>query len=114
MNRHQRRAWKRKVKGMHLKIEIDFKYRREVEEEGGKKVKKRVRETRTYERDLEDLPLVILEMGETDSIRESRQAVADFLDLSDEEARQITLGHIRQITDAVKAAQTSPNGISGG
>lgn len=93
---------------MKLHIEMDFKYIKEVEREG-RKVKERAKETRVWDRDLDELPLVLLEVGETESIAEMRQGVVDFLDLTPEEARQVTLGHIKQITGAIEAAQQSPN-----
>lgn len=86
---------------MRLTIEMTFRYQRD---------KERVRETRTFERDLEDLPLILFEVGEAESIAEMRRGVADFLDLTEEEARQVTLGHVKQITSAIQAAQAIPNG----
>ena len=101
MNRHDRRKARKALRGMQLTIELTFRYMRD---------KERVKETRTFERELEDLPLILFEVGESENIAEMRRGVADFLELTDEEARQITLGHVKQITAAIQAAQAIPNG----
>lgn len=109
MNRHQRRAWKRQVRGMNLHIEIDLKTTKTVDRDG-KKVKEKVKETRIFDRDLEDLPLILFAVVENENIEDMRLALADFLDLNEEEGRQITLRHVRQVTTAITEAKDIPNG----
>lgn len=86
---------------MQLTIEIDIK----TVKDG-----KRVKETRTYERDFDDLPLILVESLESEAIHNMRLGIAEYLDLSEDEAKQLTLRHVRQFTAAISQAREIPNG----
>lgn len=86
---------------MQLKIEIDFKYTKDGA---------RVSETRTFAVDLDDMPLILCEAMEQEGIGEMRAGIAEFLDLTEEESRQLRLRHIKQISAAIGEAQKLPNG----
>ena len=86
---------------MDLHIEIDFKYTKD-----GQKVS----ETRVFDVALDDLPLILCEALEGEGIGKMREGIAEYLELTDEESRQLRLRHIKQISAAIGAAREIPNG----
>lgn len=87
---------------MVVTIEITFK---RWQEKDGKKV--RVDEARTFTVDSEDMPLIL---AEDESVGLMRGAMADYLGLTEEESRHLTLRHLKQIAEGIKAAGEIPNG----
>lgn len=83
-----------------ITIEIDFKYTKNGE---------RVEETRTFPIDIDELPLTLCEALETEKIGEMRQGLAEFLDLTEDESRQLRLKHLKQISKAIREAGMVPN-----
>lgn len=86
---------------MQLHIEIDFKYTKDGA---------RVVETRVFDVGLDDMPLILCEALEQEGIGDMRAGITEFLELTEEESRQLRLRHIKQISAAIKAAQEIPNG----
>lgn len=64
---------------------------------------------KTYSVDSDDLPLILLESLDEGKVSLMRAGLAEFLGLSDAESRQLTVRHIKQIGQAMKAAQELPN-----
>ena len=96
MNRHERRAWKRRLRGVQLTIDITI----------GKGEKAA---TTKHTVDSDDMPLILLEAMEAGRIKDMREGIADLLELSEEQSRQLTTGHLKQIAKAIKAAAELPN-----
>jgi hypothetical protein len=83
---------------MQITIDITFKER---DKDGAK-----TERTRTFKVDSEDMPLALAE----ENIAGMRLAIADFLDLTEAESRQITLRHLKAIGKAMAEANSIPNG----
>lgn len=58
----------------------------------------------------DDIPLLLLEASQEGKAALMREALAEFLELSETVAKQLTIGHIKQIGAAIKEAVDSPNG----
>lgn len=84
-----------------IKLEIDLKHGAETQ-------------TKAYTVDPDDLPLILLESLEDGKIGPMRTGIAQFLGLSEEESRQLTIRHIKLIAAAMKVAQDDPNERGGG
>lgn len=69
-----------------------------------------VKETVAYTVDSDDVPLIMVESMEENDFKAMRQSIADFLELPDEHAKQLTIGNLKQIGQAMKDAQEVPNG----
>lgn len=65
--------------------------------------------TTQYSVDSDDLPLILLEAFQEGRAKEMREGVAEFLGLAAEEARALTLRHIKAISEALVEASKSPN-----
>jgi hypothetical protein len=65
--------------------------------------------THQYQVDSDDMPLALLEALQTGEAKLMRQGITDFLELPDEEAKHLTVRHVKQIGEALKAAQDGPN-----
>lgn len=60
--------------------------------------------------DSDDMPLILLEAMEAGQVKPIREGIAELLDLTEEESRQLTTGHLKQIARAIKEAAELPNG----
>lgn len=67
-------------------------------------------ESHTYTIDPLDVPLALVEASEDGKFGMLRQAIADFLDLPDNISRQLTVRHVKQISEAISEASKIPNG----
>lgn len=85
---------------MIFNLEITFKDRLE---DGS-----RTTHSKTYHVDSDDIPLIFLEATSSGSVGPLREALSEFLDLTDAESRQLTVRHIKQIGAAMKEAQDDP------
>lgn len=65
--------------------------------------------THNYSFDGDDVPLLLLEAQQEGKAALMREAITDFLELPEPVARQLTIGHIKQIGAAIKEATESPN-----
>ena len=112
MNRHQRRAFvKRKRRMATISLDITFKYtREEKDKETGKPAKVTEERLRAFTIDSDDIPLILVEGMEEGKFGLMREGIADFLGLTQEESRQLTVRHMKAIGKAMKDAQTIPNG----
>lgn len=63
----------------------------------------------THTVDSDDMPLILLEAMEEGKVGLIRAGITDLLSLSEEESRQLTTGHLKQIARAIKAAAELPN-----
>lgn len=68
------------------------------------------KQTHSYAFDGDDVPLLLLEAQQEGKASLMREALTDFLDLPEAVARQLTIGHIKQIGAAIKEATEVPNG----
>lgn len=98
MNRHERRAWKAKLRHM-AKVDLSITV--------GKGEKEK---TYTYSFEGDDVPLILLEASQEGKAKLMREAVTDFLELPEDVARQLTIKNVKQIGAAIKEATESPNG----
>lgn len=64
--------------------------------------------THTCSADGDDMPLVLLEALQKGDAKLMREGIADFLDLPDDIATHLTVRHVKQIGDALKAAGDVP------
>ena len=60
--------------------------------------------------DPDDMPLIFMESAEEGKIGPMRESIAELLDLTEQQSRQLTLRHLKQISTAIKEASASPNG----
>ncbi len=94
-----------------INLDITFKYTREKKDnETGKLVKAVEEVSRTFTIDSDDIPLILVEGMEEGKFGLMREGIADFLGLTPEESRQVTVRHMKAIGKAMKEAQTIPNG----
>lgn len=94
-----------------INLDITFKYSRDKkDEETGKPVKVTEQASRSFTIDSDDIPLILVEGMEEGKFGLMREGIADFLGLTPEESRQLTVRHMKVIGKAVKEAQTIPNG----
>ena len=84
-----------------IDLEITFKYK------NGKEPAERLR---SFHIDSDDIPLILVEGMDDGKFGMMREGIADFLELTEEESRQLTVRHLKQIGKAMKAAQEIPNG----
>jgi hypothetical protein len=97
MNRHERRKARSVLKHMAT-VDLEIKV--------GKGAKAT---THNYKFDGDDVPLLLLEAQQEGKASLMREALTDFLELPEAVARQLTIGHIKQIGAAIKEATESPN-----
>lgn len=69
----------------------------------------RVEETRTFTIDSDDMPLILAESMDSSDFGMMREAITEFLGLTEAESRQLTVRHLKQIGAAMKEAQKIPN-----
>lgn len=66
--------------------------------------------TTTHKVDSDDMPLILLEALQEGRAREMREGITDFLDLTPEQARALTVRDVKTIGAALKEASEVPNG----
>lgn len=102
MNRHARRAWKRKVRDMAvIKMDITF--------DGKDKSGKPNKYTKNFELAPEKIPLALIEALEEKRMGLARRGIKKYLGLTQEESEQLTVEHLNQFGKAVMEAQDIPN-----
>ena len=84
-----------------INLDITFKYKN-----GGPPEE----HSRSFAIDSDDIPLILVEGMEEGKFGMMREGIADFLGLTAEESRQLTIRHMKAIGAAMKEAQTIPNG----
>ena len=60
--------------------------------------------------DPDDMPLIFMEAAEANRVGDMRESIADLLDLTADQSRQLTIRHLKQVADAIKEASAVPNG----
>ena len=63
---------------------------------------------RTFTLDSDDMPLILAEAMDEGKIGLMREAITEYLDLSDAESKQLTVRNLKQIGEALKAASDIP------
>lgn len=90
-------------------LEIAFKYKRNTKDETGKVMQVVEETTRSFAIDSDDIPLILVEGMDDGKFGLMREGIADFLGLTQEESKQLTVRHLKAIGKAMKEAQTVPN-----
>ena len=66
--------------------------------------------THAHTIDSDDVPLLLIEAAQDGKMGLLRESIADFLDLSPEVSKHLTMRHVKQIGKAIEEASKSPNG----
>ena len=90
---------------MIINLDITFKSRAT----NGRTAEGWIKETRHFTIDSEDMPLILAEAMDSNDFGMMRHAITDFLELTPAESKQITVGHLKKIGQAMKSAQEVPN-----
>lgn len=97
--------------GRQITVELTIKRKLTPEERvNGHANDRYLKETHAYTVDSDDVPLIMIESMEENDFGAMRAAIADFLELPEEHAKQLTIGNLKQIGQAMKDAQNIPNG----